>query len=472
MKKQIIAAKEYQISHNLIDTNALKVIKKLQKSGFEAYIVGGAIRDLLLAIPPKDFDIVTNASPEVVRKVFKNKALIIGRRFKIVHVIFEQTSYRTSDNIEIDIGSVDLESLEPQHLKIIRERQIIEVSTYRSTKVSNNNINQFGKIVVDNNYGTQSEDANRRDFTINALYYDPIKEIIVDYHNGMADLQNRQIRIIGEPISRYTQDPVRILRAIRLAIKLNLEIENKTAKAFEKSKHLLVNEHPGRLYEEMLKILLSGHSLRCIHYLINLGLPKEVFILFDKLFFGKAQDELALKILEKTDKRLQEGNAVSTMFILAGLMWNFVYQNWNRNKIPESNSRDYLLEAIYEVRNYAYTIGVTRSAFNSLSDIWLLQFDFENLSPKRLNNVINHMRFRQAWHLFSLRYEFGQIDIENFKWWDKFINANPHERLLIAEEFTMNFDKPTLKKKRKRKSKKLTQESDLNFDSTIDNNDA
>lgn len=434
--KRIHNAINYGISKNLINNDALTVVEKLHKNKFDAYIVGGGIRDLLLGKTPKDFDIVTNATPEVVRKIFKRNSLIIGRRFKIVHIIF--------NNINPD---------KLIHNRPLIEKHIIEVSTYRSSKVARNSLNQFGKITEDNNYGTQVEDASRRDFTINALYYDPIKEIIIDYHNGMNDIKNRILSIMGKPIERYQEDPVRILRAIRLSVKLSLNLAPATKVAISDTKDLLINEHKWRLYEEMLKILLSGSAYSCIKNLQEIDLPKNVFILFDKLFFNKNTDPLAIKILEKTDARLQESSDVSVVFILAGLMWNFVYKLWQKYLLDGGSAYSALSDAISTQKNNAFDLGVPKYAYNGMREVWMLQLDFENPTIKRVHNMLNNSRFRQGWHLYSTRHDLKLVETKIWQWWDAFIIADDDNRLILLDKLEIICNNKPSKNKKPNKRK-------------------
>lgn len=407
MTKKIVNSSTYGINATMLNHDALYVIKILNKKGFDACIVGGGIRDLLLQKEPKDFDVVTNATPEMVRKIFQRNSLLIGRRFKIVHIIF--------DGINPD---------KMINNRPLTFRHIIEVSTYRSSKVHKKHLNEHGKITTDNNYGTQEEDSSRRDFTINSLYYDPIKEIIIDYHDGLKDIKKKIIRIIGDPQTRYIEDPVRILRAIRLSIKLGLSIDKKTAKCFDEVTNLLVHENYSRLYEEMIKILLCGHASKCISKLKSLKLPKNIFPLFDRLFFVKKPDQLSSNIITKTDNRLKETNDVSIIFILAGLLWNTVNDTWQQVILEGGSPRQSLLEAIHIVKPLAYNTGITKNAYQHMSDIWILQYDFENPDIKKIDTLLNHKRFRQSWHLYSSRAEVNQVDLKLFKWWENFIEGD------------------------------------------------
>jgi poly(A) polymerase len=354
MTKKTIAASKYNIDNSQISADALYVVEKLQEHGYDAYIVGGGIRDLLLGKQPKDFDIVTRATPEAVRKVFRRNSIIIGRRFKLVHVFFDNVNPNKFVNN-----------------RPIVERHIIEVSTYRSNKVHKHALSEHGRIMVDNNYGNQKEDAIRRDFTINALYYDPVAEKIIDYQNGLKDVESRCIKTIGRARTRYIEDPVRMLRAIRLSIKLGLDIDKESLKPIDELKHLLLNESKGRMYEEMLKILLSGYSVACIDALTKLNIPHNTFSLLDKVFFKPQPDQLALNILAKTDQRLKESPDVSLVFILSGLLWNSIYHDYMQLLTHGDAAIESFYDSVATLKEYAYHCGIAKNmltAYLALQD--------------------------------------------------------------------------------------------------------
>ena len=413
MSQLIVNAQELNISKSMINPDALYVIEKLQQNNFDAYVVGGGIRDLLLNKKPKDFDVVTNAPPEKVLRIFRNRAIIIGRRFKIVHINFENINPEKMINFRPRI-----------------EKHTIEVSTYRSSKVNTHNINEKGKITEDNNYGTQEEDAFRRDFTINSLYYDPIKEIIIDYTNGLKDLKKKSIRSIGKVNERYIEDPVRILRAIRLSKKLNFDIETETSKAIHKNKHLLANESKYRLYEEMLKVLLSGASIECILALERMKIPSNVFKIFDKLFFNKTPHPLIIKVLEKTDERIEDGDKASLVFIIAGLFWPTVNESWKKYKKNESSKCLALDMAIADNKKFILDSGVANSIFSGMREVWQNQNLIENPSIKLLERLNPSSKFRQAWYIYTIRNDLERLNSEIFIWWEKFINYNYDKSLL------------------------------------------
>jgi len=435
MTKKTIAAQKYNVDNSRISADALYVIEKLQEQGHDAYIVGGGIRDLLLGKQPKDFDIVTSATPEMVRKVFRRNSIIIGRRFKIVHVFFDNMNPNKIVNN-----------------RPIVERHIIEVSTYRSNKVHKHTLSEHGRIMIDNNYGTQKEDVIRRDFTINALYYDPVAEKIIDYQNGLKDVENKCIKVIGKARTRYIEDPVRMLRAIRLSIKLGLTIDKDSLKPIEELKHLLLNESRGRMYEEMLKILLSGYSVECIHALIKLNLPHNTFSLLDKVFFKPTPDQLALNILAKTDLRLKENPDVSLVFILSGILWSNIYNDYQELLTQGDSARQSFYDSIAMQKDFAYYCGIAKNMFNNISDVWLLQLDFEFPNVKKVDKILSSPRFRQAWHLYTSRHEVGQVDPKLYQWWNSYMEADNAAKIKLQEELNdlMQITKPATKKKRRR----------------------
>ncbi len=437
MKK--INAHDINIHRGMINSHALNVIQKLQQHNFDGYIVGGGVRDLILGKIPKDFDVVTNATPEEVKRIFKRNSIVIGRRFRLVHVMFE--------------------GINPDKIinnRPLMDRHVIEVSTYRSNKIRKHVLSEHGRILEDNVYGTMAEDASRRDFTVNALFYDPINEVVFDGHGGLDDLNNKLIRIIGDPRERYIEDPVRILRAIRLSIKLGLNIEAKTREPFTELKDLLANEPRGRMYEEMLKLLRSGYAIDCIAAIDDLDIPSGVFYLFDRIFFTKNPDELAMRIVAKTDERIVSGEDVSTIFILAGLMWNMVNKEWQKLLASGDSPRQTLTDAISHFKGFAYSLGVARHAYTLMRDVWLLQLDFDNPSVKRVDVILSHQRLRQAWHLYATRHEFGQVDTVLYQWWDKFMEATDEQRADLLLELDSVVGSVGVKKPKRKRRKKVT----------------
>lgn len=447
MTKKVYSASKFNVNNTMVDSNALSIIKELQKHHHQAYIVGGGIRDLILGFHPKDFDIATDATPEKVKKIFNRNAIIIGRRFKIVHVFFHELNQVRSN----------------KHNKKIYDRHIIEVSTFRSNKL-NEDKNTHGRLMSDNNYGTIEEDAKRRDFTINAIYYDPIAESILDYGSGIQDIQDKVLHIIGKPQDRYVEDPVRILRAIRLSDKLNLQIDDNTRIPFRTTKHLLQNEPRGRLFEEMLKILQSGSSNKIIQELSELKIPKGVFPLFDSENILE-NNSLAKIVLEKTDERIQNQEDFSVPFVLSGILWSKVESSWINNRtIKNHPNKDALMEAIAARKWVLFDSGITQNLYSSIKEIWMLQYDLENPSLKKLDTILSNGRLRQAWHLYNLRNSLVKEPHYLHWWWNEFMDESTDDKTNLLIKLVDMAPPEEIKKtkKKKRKKRKKIKEQEIN----------
>ena len=296
---RIYVAREHPVRQDQVPRGARMVTEKLHEAGFKAFVVGGAVRDLLLGLTPKDFDIATDATPEQVKPLFR-RAYIIGRRFRLVHV---------------HVGA-----------------EVLEVSTFRAPQIAEESTDEHGRLLSDNVYGTQAEDAARRDFTINALYFDPISEEIWDYVGGVIDVRKRRLKLIGAPVTRFREDPVRMLRAIRLAAKVGVAIDPKTAAPIPKLASLIQNVPPARLFDEMQKLLLSGHAVETLQSLRAHGLSHGLLPLLDVILEQPLGPKFIEAALAGTDARVREGKAVSPAFLFATLLWHEVLQQWNAAK--------------------------------------------------------------------------------------------------------------------------------------------
>lgn len=433
---RIVPFKQHGLQRNQISPCALKVTSELQKSGFSAFIVGGAVRDLLLGRIPKDFDVATNATPEQVRSTFR-RSRIIGRRFRLVHVM---------------CGN-----------------ETVEVSTFRGPMPTNGNnslekkthTDPHGRLLQDNIFGSQEEDASRRDFTMNALFYDPASEEIHDYLEGYSDIKAKKVRIIGHPETRYREDPVRMLRAIRLAAKLDMQMDSETAQPIGDLATLLQNVPPSRLFDEMLKLLLSGHALSCVIELRTRGLHHGLLPMLDVILeqpLGERFIELALK---KTDQRIQQGKHVSPAFLFASLLWHEVLSIWGRYKSAGKKPLPALLDAMLEVLSKQQKkLAIPRRFCATIQEIWAMQPRFEYLAGRKPFRLISHPRFRAGYDFMLLRCESGEINNELGEWWKNFVNApqDKREEMIPKPAATARKRKSRNRRKSSSSSQRVTSE--------------
>ncbi|HUL96232.1 MAG TPA: polynucleotide adenylyltransferase PcnB [Usitatibacter sp.] len=412
---------KHNIAREDISKCARRTCEELQRAGYAAFVVGGAVRDLLLGIRPKDFDVATSATPEEVRSVFR-RSRIIGRRFQIVHVL---------------CGA-----------------ETVETSTFRAhftREPDAENTDEHGRMLSDNIFGTQAEDAMRRDFTVNALFYDPVKEEVWDYVHGLKDLKARKLVMIGDPPTRYREDPVRMLRAARLAAKLGLEIDAKTREPIRSMRHLLENVPQARLFEEILKLLLSGNAVECVRLLRELELHHGLLPLLDTALEDPEAGPFAMAALRATDERLREGKPVSPAFLLAALLWGQVEKNLRRFEsqgqptIPALHSA--MHEALDEQRE---SLAIPRRFDATMKELWLMQPRFLQRGGSRPYRLLEHPRFRAAYDFFALRAESANAPQEAARWWDRFQHAGPdeRERMLVSDEAGPK------KKRRRRRGKR------------------
>jgi len=401
---RIIPREQHGIARDHIHPCALKVTSGLQEAGYAAFIVGGATRDLLLGLEPKDFDIATNATPEEVRSIFC-RSRIIGRRFQLVHVM---------------CGS-----------------ETVEVSTFRggpSESGENGNslhahADEHGRLLRDNVFGSQEEDAKRRDFTVNALFFDPVREELWDYLNGYEDIKARHLRIIGDPVRRYREDPVRMLRVVRLAAKLDLQIDADTATPVSDLAPLLRNVPPSRLFEEMLKLLLSGHALSCIVDLRTRGLHHGLLPMLDVILEQPLGERFITLALKNTDERVRQEKPVSPGFLFAALLWHEVLATWNAHQAAGEKPIHALHQAMNDVLAVQNeNLAIPRRYDAIMKEIWAMQPRFTGRSGRRPFRLLEHPRFRAAYDFMLLRCESGEIDMELGKWWETFQRATAGER--------------------------------------------
>ncbi|MGD9951175.1 MAG: polynucleotide adenylyltransferase PcnB [Burkholderiales bacterium] len=395
--------REHGLRREAISHGSLKACEVLREAGFQAYVVGGAVRDLLLDMPPKDFDVATDARPEQVKPLFR-RALIIGRRFRLVHVM---------------IGG-----------------ETVEVSTFRSADDRSAEKDEHGRVLRDNVFGTQEEDARRRDFTVNALYYDPATEEIIDYHGGLADLKRRVLRMIGDPATRYREDPVRMLRAVRLAAKLGLTIESGTRAPIRALATLVERVPPARVFDEMLKLLLSGHASACVRQLREEGLAKGVLPLLDVILEQPLGERFVTLALAQTDERVQTDRPVSPAFLFAALLWHEVLAASKARQAKGERSVPALEAAMDQVLDtQCEKLAITRRLTATMREIWVMQPRFEQRGGQRPYRLVESPRFRMAYDFLALRAASGEVSAELETWWRAFQHADADTRkaMLLPE---------------------------------------
>ena len=386
-----------------ISPTAAKVCSVLREGGFSAYVVGGAVRDLLLGITPKDFDIATDARPEQIKPLFR-RAIIIGRRFRLVHVMMGP--------------------------------ETVEVSTFRSADADTSEKDEHGRVLRDNVFGTQEEDARRRDFSVNALYYDPATEEVVDFHGGLADLKKRMLRVIGDPETRFREDPVRMLRAVRLGAKLGLTLDPATRAPIDELAPLIERVPAPRLFDEMLKLLLSGHASACVRQLREVGLHKGLLPLLDVILEQPLGERFVTLALAQTDERIVTGRPVSPAFLFAALLWHEVLAAWKTRQSRGERPIPALENAMDEVLDtQCAKLAITRRLTATMREVWALQPRFEGRSGNRAYRVLEAPRFRMAYDFLALRAASGEVPAEIETWWRAFQSADPEARkaMLLPE---------------------------------------
>ncbi|MES2912912.1 MAG: polynucleotide adenylyltransferase PcnB, partial [Pseudomonadota bacterium] len=342
--RQDLGVKDHGINPKLVDERAWDVVHTLKEAGFEAYIVGGAVRDLLVGLKPKDFDVATDATPEQVKQLFR-RAFIIGRRFRIVHVIYGRG--REHEVIEVSTFRAHLDSALAEQVGGNERTSKSELAGMKHA------VDASGRVLRDNVWGPMEEDAARRDFTINAMYYDPETQIVVDYHNGIRDAKKRIIRMIGNPVVRYREDPVRIIRAVRFSAKLaalGFKFEDKTVAPLSEMKGLLADVPQSRLFDEMLKLLQTGHSIASVAQLKALGLNTGIYPLLDVVVEAAEEPFLNLA-LKDTDRRVGEGKPVAPSFLLSCVLWVDVREGWEKRRKRGEHTMPALQDAIDDAFN-------------------------------------------------------------------------------------------------------------------------
>ncbi len=407
----IIPRDQHCISRKNISDNALKVMSRLRGSGYQAYLVGGAVRDLLLGGHPKDFDVATDATPEAVHALFRNSR-IIGRRFRIVHVRFgpetiEVTTFRGHHDNGTDAGGP------------------------AATRDNHSRQSASGLLLRDNVYGTLTEDAARRDLSVNALYYDAETFAVYDHVNGLPDLNQRSIRIIGDPEQRYTEDPVRMLRVVRFAAKLGFTIDQQTAETIPRCAHLLGEIPAARLFDEFLKLFLAGYATQTLENLLRFDLLQW---LFPDTSTCVRKDEKALALVQaamrNTDQRIAEGKPVTPAFILAALLWPVVSkQSAQLEHNGEAPMIAIGIAGQTAISEAVRRISIPRRFSQPMREIWEFQLRLQRRSGRKAVELVEHRRFRAGYDFLLLREQAGEDTGNLGKWWTDLQALPPEQRI-------------------------------------------
>ena len=424
-----VPREQHHLARDRISPGALKVCDTLGAHGFAACVVGGAVRDLLLGIMPKDFDVATDARPEQVKPLFR-RAFVIGRRFRLVHVMMG------AETVEVST----FRAAGPDTAKVDEQARLLD---------------EHGRVLRDNVFGNQEEDARRRDFTINALFYDPGSEELIDYHGGLRDLRKRVLRMIGDPETRYREDPVRMLRAVRLAGKLGLSIDPATRAPIRKLAELLERVPPPRLFDEMLKLLLSGHASACLRQLRDEGLHQGVLPLLDVILDQPLGERFVTLALAQTDGRMLEGKSVSPAFLFAALLWHEVLAAWKAREKRGEHPLAALESAMDEVLEVqCEKLAITRRLTATMREVWAMQPRLEHRSGQRALRLLEHPRFRMGYDFLALRAASGEVPAELEAWWRAFQGADMETRRAMLLP-----DAAPRKRRRRRRRKKAAEQS-------------
>ena len=432
-KRVEVPASVHGIDPALVDERAKNVVTTLQDAGYEAYVVGGAVRDLLLGLRPKDFDVATNATPEQVKSLFR-RAFIIGRRFRIVHVVYGRG--REHEVIEVSTFRAYMDNAAAEQVKGNERTSKGELAGMTHA------VDSSGRVLRDNVWGPQDEDAARRDFTVNAMYYDPASQIVVDYHNGIKDAKKLVLRMIGDPVTRYREDPVRIIRAIRFSAKLaalGFEIEPKTAAPLIESSRLLADVPQSRLFDEMLKLLQTGHAIATIAQLRKLGLARGIYPLLD-VIVERADQPFVKAALQDTDRRVAEGKPVAPSFLLACVLWADVRDGWAQRLEGRHGQRGMpafpaLQEAIDEVFDTRIGDVSGRGKLGGdMREIWMMQPRFDKRVGSTPYSLVEQARFRAAFDFMRLRADVGEVGEAIAEWWQEFSTADDLRRQDLLDQ--------------------------------------
>ena len=411
------------MTRDRVDPNALDVVSRLREAGFQALLVGGCVRDLLLGAAPKDFDVATDATPEQVRRLFR-RSRMVGRRFKIAHVHYG--------------------------------REFVEVSTFRKLLAADEEgdhaAHPTGLILRDNAYGRLDEDAFRRDFTVNALYYDPHDDEILDFVGGIEDIERHCLRCIGNPRERLREDPVRLLRAMRFQAKLGFDLDAGITRDEDLTAERLTAIPPARLFEEFTKLFLTGHAANAWRIVKASPVRSVLFptVPPDSPLIGLAMDN--------TDLRIAEDKPVTPGFLLAVILWedyrariDELTASAGARRKPREAAPVAAHEAIAAQRR---TISIPRRFSSFVHDIWHLQDRLEARRPKQVLRALNHPRFRAAYDFLLLRAEIGTVDSSLAQWWEAIQDADGERRDAMLTALGTNASKSKRRRRRRRRGRR------------------
>lgn len=431
-RSHILKASDYGIYPHLISRQALQVVEKLQNNSFEAYIVGGCLRDILLEKTPKDFDIATNARPEQIQKIFQRQCRLVGRRFRLAHILFG--------------------------------KEIIEVATFRAAHDTVNN-DQFAKqsaegmLLRDNVYGNLEDDAARRDFTVNAFYYNPNKDQLYDFFNGIKDLRAGRLVLIGDPVQRYQEDPVRMLRAIRFMAKLEMFLDKRCEQPIYELAPLLQNIPAARLFDESLKLLQTGQGEKTYHLLYKYQLFQQLFPVLTPFFTENGDsftEKMLIKALRSTDERIADHLRINPAFLFAAFFWYPLRERIEilKNEGGLNNFDAYSLASNDLLYLVCQRVAILRRHTATIRDIWSLQLLFTKRTGKRPQLTLEHQKFRAAYDLLALRAEIEHGEtIELATWWYEYQQSNTSQRnelIQIQQKRQAEHGVPNKRKPRRR----------------------
>ncbi len=438
----MLSRDQHPVSRQFMSPSALKVLYRLNKGGFDAYLVGGGVRDILLGLKPKDFDIATNATPEQIKALFRNCRLI-GRRFRLAHIVFG--------------------------------REIIEVATFRGhhdsasdkdqQDIKTSKQSEHGMLLRDNIYGSIEEDAERRDFTINALYYSAKDFKVYDFANGVKDVENRVIRLIGDVETRYREDPVRMLRAIRFATKLDMEIEAQTKAPIKTLAPLMANIPAARMFEEFLKMFIAGKAVANYEQLRDYHLFKFFFPAVDQALDNNDEllERFIVLAMENTDKRINNDQRVTPAFLFAAMLWyplqNYLKQINMNNSLPP---QDAFFAALNEIMpEQQRSIAIPKRFQGVMKDIWILQEKLARREGKKAFKAYEHLKFRAGYDFLLLRSEIESDNTqlaELAKWWTDFQNVSPEAQLQMVKGIKSEPSRRRTPRKRRKPTAQLSSE--------------